>query len=239
MIGQDEPNLVDFPARLKGLLAKYPSYAAAASDLDIPATTLARLARGANDPGSDTLLKLATRLNVSMSYLAGTSDDPTPTPTRLAKPGHREKTAQLDVARVPKLEVRAAAGAGSVNQIHAVNATLPFPLWMLHKLAAPGAKVSFMRASGDSMWPTFDDKALLLVNESETELPRMAPKASGDLDIFVFLQEDHLRVKRLSRVGKEIVATSDNRKYSPEILRGPDLKRLKIIGRVIWWDNRL
>jgi phage repressor protein C with HTH and peptisase S24 domain len=89
------------------------------------------------------------------------------------------------------------------------------------------------------MWPTFDDKALLLVNESETELPRMAPKASGDLDIFVFLQEDHLRVKRLSRVGKEIVATSDNRKYSPEILRGPDLKRLKIIGRVIWWDNRL
>lgn len=236
-MARDEPNLVYFPERLRALLERFSSFAAAAAALDIPASTLARLARGENDPGSETLLKLSTRLNVSMSYLAGTSDDPTP--SQPSMPGRRAKATPLEMIGVPKLDVRAAAGAGSLNHTHAIEATLPFPIWMLHKLAWPGAKVSFMRSAGDSMWPTFEDKALLLVNESEAELPKMAPKPATDANIFVFLQEDHLRVKRLSRVGKEIVATSDNRKYGPEILRGPDLKRFKIIGRVIWWDNRL
>ncbi len=48
-------------------------------------------------------------------------------------------------------------------------------------------------------------------------------------------------MKRLIRVGKEIVATSDNRKYSPEILRGPDLKRLKMLletGEIATSKNR-
>lgn len=227
--------LGEFSSRLRDLVRKnWKSYREAAEALDVPESTLTRCARGDGEPSAGLLLALSTKLNVSMSYLLGLEDEPTPS----AKPVARGKPA-IDIIGVPKIDVRAAAGAGSVNQIHAVKTTLPFPLWMLHKLAAPNAKVSFMRASGDSMWPTFDDKALLLVNESDATLPKRPEKPVDDLDIFVFLQEDHLRVKRLSRAGNEIVATSDNRKYAPEILRGPDLKRFKIIGRVIWWDNRL
>lgn len=55
----------------------------------------------------------------------------------------------------------------------------------------------------------------------------------------VFLQGDDQRVKRLRRFDNEIVVSSDNRAFGPEILRGPDLTRFKVIGRVIWWDNRL
>lgn len=238
MKGQRDPNLVEFARRLKGLLAKYKSFREAAEELDIPESTLTRVARGANEPGSALLLALSTKLNVSMSYLLGLDDDPAPA----IRTGERSKP-EVSLIPVPSLDARAAAGAGSINHIIAIEKTLPFPVWMLHKLASPGAKVSFMRASGDSMLPTFDDGALLLVNESDNQLPSKPSKPEMDHErqgIFVFLQGADQRVKRLRRLASgEILIISDNRAYDPEILRGAELKRIKIIGRVIWWDNRL
>lgn len=238
MKGQKDPNLVEFARRLKGLLAKYKSYREAAEELDIPESTLTRVARGANEPGSALLLALSTKLNVSMSYLLGLDDEPTP-----AIRAREHSKPELGLVPVPRLDARAAAGSGSINHIVAIDKTLPFPVWMLHKLAPPGAKVSFIRASGDSMAPTFDDGALLLVNESENQLsPKPSTPKGGDdhRDIFVFLLGADQRVKRLRRLGAdEILIISDNRAYDPEILRGAQLKRFKIIGRVIWWDNRL
>ena len=241
MKGQKDPNLVEFARRLKELLAKYKSFREAAEELDIPESTLTRVARGANEPGSALLLALSTKLNVSMSYLLGLDDELTPA----IRAGERLKS-EFGLVPVPRLDARAAAGSGSINHIVAIDKTLPFPVWMLHKLAPPGAKVSFIRASGDSMLPTFDDGALLLVNESENQLPSKpskpkTPKSDYDpRDIFVFLLGADQRVKRLRRLAAdEILIISDNRAYDPEILRGAELKRFKIFGRVIWWDNRL
>jgi len=238
MKGRKDPNLVEFARRLKGLLAKYKSYREAAEDLDIPESTLARVARGANEPGSALLLALSTKLNISMSYLLGLDDEPAPA----VRTGERSKP-DVSLVHIRSLDARAAAGAGEINHIVAIEKSLPFPVWMLHKLASPGAKVSFMRASGDSMSPTFENSALLLVNESENELQPKTAKLKSDrdnADIFVFLQGADQRVKRLRRLASgEILILSDNAAYEPEILRGPEIKRLKIVGRVIWWDNRL
>jgi phage repressor protein C with HTH and peptisase S24 domain len=46
-----------------------------------------------------------------------------------------------------------------------------------------------------------------------------------------------LSLRRLA--SGEILIMSDNGAYEPELLRGAELKRFKIVGRVIWWDNRL
>lgn len=238
MKGRKDPNLVEFARRLKGLLAKYKSFREAAEELDIPESTLARVARGANEPGSALLLALSTKLNVSMSYLLGLDDEPSPA----VRTGERSKP-QVSLVQVPSLDARAAAGRGEAARIVAIEKTLPFPVWMLHRLAPPGAKMSFMRASGDSMSPTFENGALLLVNESESAPPAKSigrKDGRSAADIYVFLQGADQRVKRLRRLASgEILLLSDNRAYEPELLRGAELKRLRIIGRVIWWDDRL
>ena len=80
---------------------------------------------------------------------------------------------------------------------------------------------------------------MLLVDESDSDhrRPPKSTRASEHTNIYVFLQEGALRVKRL-RVDRKggTIALSDNSAYDPEILNKQDFK---VIGRVIWWDNRL
>ncbi|HEY8136219.1 MAG TPA: S24 family peptidase [Methylocystis sp.] len=235
MIGQKDAYLSEMAARIRGLLAPYKSFRQASEVLDIPEATLARLARGANDPTSETLLRLASKLNVSVSYLIGVSDEP--------RQHLGSAQPHLELKRVPSLDARVAAGSGQVNHAVAVEQMLAFPVWMLQRLAPPGAKLAFMRAHGDSMLPLFADGALLLINENDNELPDHPPRPKSEFDapdLYVLLQDDVLRVKRLRKIGRgELLLLSENRAYGPEVLRGPDLKRCKIIGRVIWWDSRL
>jgi len=235
MTGEKDAYLIEMGRRIRVLLEPYKSFRQASEALDIPEATLARLARGANDPTSETLLRLATKLNVSVSYLIGVSDDP--------QQHLGGASPQLEFTRVPSLDARVAAGSGQVNHVVAIEKMLAFPLWMVQRLAPPGAKLSFMRAHGDSMLPLFRDGALLLVNESDNELPDHPPRPKDEWDapdLYVLLHDDALRVKRLRKIGRgELLVTSESRAYGPEILRGPDLKRCKIIGRVIWWDSRL
>ena len=118
-----------------------------------------------------------------------------------------------------------------------------FPLWMAQKLTKTArgkvASLRFMRALGDSMEPLIEPGALLLVDESDAD-HRRSPKprkASDHNNIYVFLQDGALRVKRL-RVDRKgaTIALSDNPAYDPEFLHKQDFK---VLGRVIWWDNRL
>jgi hypothetical protein len=89
------------------------------------------------------------------------------------------------------------------------------------------------------MEPLIEPGALLLVDESDVD-HRRSPKprkASDHNNIYVFLQDGALRVKRV-RVDRKgaTIALSDNPAYDPEILHKQDFK---VLGRVIWWDNRL
>ncbi|QLP98913.1 MAG: hypothetical protein HZY79_15750 [Rhodoblastus sp.] len=57
--------------------------------------------------------------------------------------------------------------------------------------------------------------------------------------MFVFIWQGDLRLKRLLRQpGEQLTITSDNATlYPPEIV--PAHAALTVLGRVIWWDNRL
>lgn len=232
--------LAAFGERITALTDPFGSIAKASKALNIPANTLSRLRRGENEPTPGVLLALAEGLHVSMDYLLGLSDEPLAVPTKHGSPLADPHAFE----RVPRLDVRAAAGAGSINHMFSVDGELAFPHWMLQKLAPPGAKLSFLRAKGDSMEPTIVDGALLLVADSngDLRLPDRPPKPRNwnAPDIYVFLQGDDLRVKRLRKAKQgAIFVMSDNPAYEPEVLLKDDLKRFKICGRVIWWDNRL
>jgi phage repressor protein C with HTH and peptisase S24 domain len=141
---------------------------------------------------------------------------------------------------VQKLDVRAAAGGGSLNDVANVEETLDFPAWMARRLTRNVSRLRLLRAHGDSMEPTIRNGALLLVDESDRKLPLTPPVPKNPWDhpdIYVFTHEGAVRVKRLrqDRTGP-VLAISDNTIYSPEILRKPEFK---IEGRVVWWDNRL
>ena len=147
------------------------------------------------------------------------------------------------IIQIQKLDVLPAAGAGATNDALPVAEALEFPLWMAQKLTKTArgkvASLRFMRALGDSMEPLIEPGALLLVDESDVD-HRRSPKprkASDHNNIYVFLQDGALRVKRL-RVDRKgaTIALSDNPAYDPEFLHKQDFK---VLGRVIWWDNRL
>lgn len=160
------------------------------------------------------------------------------------EPGYFLPSASAENAvPIEKLDVRAAAGGGAINNVLKTEETREFPLWMLQKLTKTArgrpARLSLIRAAGDSMEPLIRSGALLLVDETARD-PRSSPKPENlwdHTDVYIFLEGDELRVKRLLVDTKgTTIALSENSAYRPEILRRQDFK---VLGRVIWWDNRL
>ncbi len=148
---------------------------------------------------------------------------------------------------IPILDVQAAAGAGRTVEVVRAEAEFAFPFYFLQRLLgdlAGRARLSSLRAKGDSMEPTILDGALLIIDEAQRDLPKQPSSAKmrpREPDIFVFFSSEGLRLKRLARIDQDFVAIiSDNiHQRPPEVFRpGPDGK-LTIIGKVIWWDNRL
>lgn len=151
------------------------------------------------------------------------------------------------VASIALVDARAAAGGGAWNLHSAEIGRIPFPLEWLTKLGATWPdRCDFIRAIGDSMEPTIATEALMLIDRDQTTPPKgRRGRRKRDDDIFVFMLGDELRVKRLSEVemtprGRRFAVVSDNAAaYPVEVLSIDESARVKVFGRVIWWDNRL
>jgi SOS-response transcriptional repressor LexA len=153
-----------------------------------------------------------------------------------------------ETVKIPVLDVQAAAGAGRAADVVRAVRDLHFPVEFLKKIAAPDAQLSCLRAAGDSMAPTIEDGALLIVDERQRKPrpfrspPRRGPRERQKPDdIFIFIQSGDLRLKRLRDIGDGFLAIlSDNHAgYPIEIVKPGRDGALAVIGKVIWWDNRL
>jgi len=149
---------------------------------------------------------------------------------------------------IPVLDVEAAAGAGRAADVVMPVGALALPLEYLRTFAPRDADLSCLRCAGDSMAPTIRDGATLIVDERQKQLrpfrsrARKAPvERQRPDDIFIFIQGGDLRLKRLRDIGEGFVAIlSDNHAgYPIEIVKPGRDGALAIIGKVIWWDNRL
>ncbi|MCW2317981.1 phage repressor protein C with HTH and peptisase S24 domain [Rhodoblastus acidophilus] len=200
---------------------------------NIPAMTLKDYFNGRTSPPLDRFIAIALAGQVPPAEFFASQTRPT-----------IDVTAPPEVV-VPYLDVEAAAGDGKAVDVVSAEASFPFPWPFLERLmgdAAYQARLETVRAHGSSMSPTIEDGALLMIDRAQAVLPSLPPPGRKITPgIYVFLQAGELRLKRLQRIAGDFIAIhSDNRDaYPPEVF---SLKRdgsLKIIGKVVWWDNRL
>lgn len=109
---------------------------------------------------------------------------------------------------------------------------MPFPRSLLRRLGLGPDEVEFVHAAGDSMEPTIDDGAVVLIDRTRKEI-------AGDA-IYLVTLDGEARLERVRRnIDGSISLISDNRRYDPERLRREDAERLEVHGRACWTEKRL
>ena len=135
---------------------------------------------------------------------------------------------KLGLVVVPRCEVKASAGNGSINPVsdeQVVDVIAFRPDWLRQIGVAPG-KLVVIEVRGDSMHETLQDGDLLLVDTSLFER-----RVNG---IYVLVKGDALLVKRLNfKASGSIEIRSDNKSYPTETMSGAEFDQLHIVGRMV------
>lgn len=211
---------------MRSLLGARAQQVLAAEETGISMHTLKDWGAGRSIPPLDKYMLLTARLGVDPWRMLGAPASPADAPQ--AAPS----------VHVPMLDVDAAFGGGEISGFVDELEQVVLPEAWIRKWGGRPSATEALRVTDDSMSPTIDAKALILVDRSQTEVP-LKRKGKSD-DIFLMLQAGHLRVKRLRRLAHGFLALiSDNARYDLEVQGGDDAAGVKVIGRVIWWDNRL
>lgn len=134
--------------------------------------------------------------------------------------------------KVTRYDATLAAGAARWNEGRKRLDDIPFTAaFMQKRLNRSSTKgLSVLTARGDSMAPTIADGALLLVDEDDQRI------TDG---IFAFVLDGDARVKRFRKMIDGVSLISDNPAYEPETVAGSDLRKLQIIGRLLWVGQTL
>jgi len=133
---------------------------------------------------------------------------------------------EAGVARIPRLDVRAAAGAGGLADDDPVLGDMAFDARLIATLGLRPEALSLIRAQGDSMEPLIRDGDMMLVDGSD----RVGLGRGG---IHVIRLDGVLQVKRVRRVAGGFEILSDNPAYPPVV------DRPEILGRVVWLGRAL
>ncbi|WP_415842643.1 S24 family peptidase [Pseudomonas reidholzensis] len=133
-------------------------------------------------------------------------------------------------AFVPQYDAKAAAGLGSENPHVEIRSTLAFKRDWLKVKGAKADQLIVIYAEGQSMWPTINDRDVLLIDRSRVE--------PVDRQVFVLAGVDGAIVKRLIQgpFGKWILRSdNDDKDQHPDryFVRS-DENEHRIIGQVIW-----
>ena len=194
----------------------------------------------------------ARELGVSLDYLVGLTDDPTPAaersgdhavsvndggspvpeehanigtrPITETKPGYNldEANDQDGVWNLPVREVRPAAGSGADVFGEEVVGYVPFRRDWLAYHGIDPEQADVVQVSGESMEPTLPDGCSILVDRSRRQLQ---PK-----HLYVLRNEDGLVVKRVDRNREGWWVISDNPAWLPVSLT----EDTDIVGEVRW-----
>lgn len=129
---------------------------------------------------------------------------------------------------VPRLDVGAAAGSGSLAEDERARGHIAFsPQWLRSIGGGDPSQLSIIRVEGDSMYPSLAHRDEILVDRSDG-----ADRLRDG--IYVLRRDDALIVKRLALnpASRRVSIKSDNGSYPswPEC----DPASIDIVGRVIW-----
>ena len=198
---------------------------------------------------ADGLIKAAETLRVSVDYLLGLTDDPTPStelreqvdelsakplpepagpkalPFPAAELAHQE--ADPELAWVGKYGVLGSAGPGAFVDSEHVVKQIGFRRDWLRKKGLNPAKCSVIDVHGDSMEPTLHHGAMILIDHQRNR--RLENR------IFAVRYDDGPLIKRLMHDNHHWLLVSDNEEYKP--VKWP--REAVVIGQVMWTGRTL
>ena len=203
--------------------------------------SISRFENGVNQPTASTLGRLATAMGKSADYLLGLTDHPAPAATLAAELAHeRAKVSELNdagaLAPADSREFRPvllthgagiAAGAGGNPDDERVLGSLAFRNDWLRRHGLNTAQCRVIEVIGDSMEPTLEHRAVILVDFQRTIRRRDK--------IFAVRTEDGPIVKRLQRTEDGWQLVSDNTAYTPVPWPGGAV----VLGQVMWTGRTL
>ena len=174
-------------------------------------------------PSSETLARIARAANVRIDWLLfGTQ------PKQPSEPAPQPLD-ESTLIQVPRLELRAAAGAGADVNLEEPIEWLAFRAeWVRRRLRVPSSTLRLITAMGSSMRPRIEDGDLLMITTAE---PRFKDNA-----IHVVRRENQLLVKRVHRERDGFLLISENPSSETQFVHASEIE---IIGRVLWRAGRL
>ncbi|WP_157235262.1 S24 family peptidase [Methylosinus sp. LW4] len=191
-------------------------------DAGVTSSTYSRYLNGETEASGEKLGRIAEVTGVSLDWLV--LDRGAPIFEAGAPPAI---PLGPDMAQIPPLRIGAAAEGEIVGE------RIAFPRALLRRLGTEIDALEFLRARGDSMRPTIEDGAIVLIDRSQRDI-------IGDAVYLVSLDDGPL-IRRVRRnVDGAITLISDNRAcYEPERLERADAERLCVHGRIRWTESLL
>lgn len=177
---------------------------------------IAKYETGKRSPDQETILKIADYFNVSVDYLLGRSDDPTPLndDDRILR-----KIGAIPVTKMYKLPVIGIIRAG--EPIYAAENIIDYQEVSADDIR--GGEYFFLQVVGDSM-----------INEGIKPGARVLVRRQDYVDdgsiAVVIVNGDEATLKRVRYLDGKVVLLSANPLYEPKIY---DPSEVKIIGKVI------
>lgn len=136
-----------------------------------------------------------------------------------------------EVAKIPFYHnVNAAAGGGYINDD---NDTYSYEYIRLKDLPYRRNYENFfcIKVVGDSMEPVLRNGSLIVVDSTKKDLV--------DGSMYVFVQDDFIRVKIFSYEKQQIKISSYNGRYKDEYYRFDEINSLHIIGKVVFHATKI
>ncbi len=231
-----------FAERLRQAIGEEPPHAWGLS-VGIGKSTLDGLLNGGARPQMKTLQKIAERSNISINWLMAGRE-----PKHInRKPvyGCSERTYALHATEsnnepgeareeefvlVPRYDGGVGPERSGCNE---KVGHLAFRWdWIHQEMGLDTRQLALVTVRGDSMEPTLKDRDLLL-------LDRRDQTVSNDA-VYVLRLADDLIAKRLQRgFDGSVTIKSDNPIYDKQVLPPDQVRRLQIIGRVIWTGRKM
>lgn len=224
-----------FASRLASLMPPGMSERAFAREIGISIGGLRGLLHEGNSPNLDTLMAIAETRGVSVSWLATGEAEKAQNP-QIPDPCFSGVPEMFrtgdDFAMVPRLEVQASAGPGSlVEHEDAIDFMAFQATWLRRKGIDPTAARA-LTVRGDSMEPTIRSGDVLLVDTSKRRVE--------DNGIYVVVSGGYVLVKRVHpRRDGSMMLISDNQAYPPEDVPSHEATDFSVAGRVMWFGRSI
>ena len=196
-------------------------------------STLAAIFKGDHTPREATLAAICEVIGLDPEDLVtGHLPSASFAPPDLSRPLAGDvRLGDDEYSLVKHFTVNVSAGPGLIPISEASVGGMAFARSWLIRRGIAADMAGLVTVKGDSMAPTIHDGATVLVHLAECEV-----KQSG---IYVFSRGGEACIKRIVPAAREedgrastLVIMSDNTEYQPEVVTGPALNEVRIIGRV-------